>query len=66
MIKRTLAAALAAILVANALAMLLAAPWWYGAVPGVIATGPFNAHFIADIGQVFFHAEIGTTQCRCR
>jgi hypothetical protein len=33
--------------------MLLAGPWWYGAVPGVIATGPYNAHFIKDIGAIY-------------
>ena len=44
---------LAAMLAANALAMLLAGPWWYGAVPGVTATGPYNAHFIKDIGAIY-------------
>jgi len=44
---------LAAVLGANALAMLIAGPWWYGAVPGVTATGPYNAHFIKDIGAIY-------------
>jgi len=44
---------LAAVLGANALAMLFAAPWWYGAVPGVAASGPYNAHFIEDIGAIY-------------
>jgi len=44
---------LAIVLGANALAMLLAGPWWYGAVPGVTATGPYNAHFIKDIGAIY-------------
>ena len=44
---------LAALLGANALAMLFGGPWWYGAVPGVTATGPYNAHFIKDIGAIY-------------
>jgi len=26
---------------------------WYDAIPGVTATGPFNHHFILDIGMAF-------------
>ncbi len=26
---------------------------WYFAVPGVTTTGPFNQHFIRDIGLIF-------------
>ena len=50
---RIVAAALAAILAANGLAMLFAGLWWYGAVPGVIATGPYNPHFVRDIGAAY-------------
>jgi hypothetical protein len=38
---------------ANGLFMLLAPSAWYFAVPGVTTTGPFNQHFIRDIGFVF-------------
>jgi hypothetical protein len=38
---------------ANAVAMLTAPAWWYGAVPGVTATGPYNPHFVHDIGAVY-------------
>ncbi len=48
-----LAATLALVLGANGLAMLVAGPWWYGAVPGVPLTGPFNAHFVKDIGAAY-------------
>jgi hypothetical protein len=48
-----LSGVLAVVLGANALAMLFAGPWWYGVVPGVTATGPYNAHFIKDIGAVY-------------
>lgn len=37
----------------NGLAMLYAPADWYFAVPGVTTTGPFNQHFIRDIGLVF-------------
>jgi hypothetical protein len=52
-VKTILAAFLALILGVNAVAMLFAARWWYGAVPGVTATGPFNPHFIKDIGAAY-------------
>jgi hypothetical protein len=38
---------------ANGLFMLLAPEAWYWAVPGVTTTGPFNQHFIRDIGLIF-------------
>ncbi len=50
---RILAAALAVILAANGAAMLAAGRWWYGAVPGVTETGPFNPHFVKDIGAAY-------------
>lgn len=43
---------------ANGTFMLLAPGEWYVAVPGVTTTGPFNQHFIRDIGLVFLF--IGT------
>src|SRR3569833_355500 len=33
--------------------MLFAGLWWYGVVPGVTATGPFNPHFVRDIGSAY-------------
>ena len=44
---------------ANGLHMVLAPLAWYGAVPGVAQTGPFNAHFIADIGMAFIASAAG-------
>lgn len=38
---------------ANGLFMLYAPERWYFAVPGVTTTGPFNQHFIRDIGLIF-------------
>ncbi|MDP3855582.1 hypothetical protein [Phenylobacterium sp.] len=57
--SRILAAALAAMLAANALAMLFASFWWYGAVPGVTATGAYNPHFVRDIGAAYLVAAGG-------
>jgi hypothetical protein len=39
--------------VANGIFMLLSPADWYFAVPGVTTTGPFNQHFIRDIGLIF-------------
>jgi hypothetical protein len=50
---RTIAALLGVFLGANGVAMLAASVWWYGAVPGVPATGPYNPHFIHDIGMAY-------------
>ncbi|HWW56580.1 MAG TPA: hypothetical protein VN047_06780 [Sphingopyxis sp.] len=37
----------------NGLYMLYSPAGWYFAVPGVTTTGPFNQHFIRDIGLIF-------------
>jgi hypothetical protein len=47
------AATLAAALGVNGLVMLFAGRWWYAAVPGVIETGPYNSHFVMDIGASY-------------
>lgn len=39
--------------VANGVFMLVSPEGWYFAVPGVTTTGPFNQHFIRDIGLIF-------------
>lgn len=41
---------------ANGAAMLLAGPAWYAAVPGVTESGPFNPHFVKDIGAAYLTA----------
>lgn len=38
---------------ANGTFMLVSPGDWYFAVPGVTTTGPFNQHFIRDIGIVY-------------
>lgn len=39
--------------VANGTFMLIDPERWYLAVPGVTTTGPFNQHFVRDIGLIF-------------
>jgi hypothetical protein len=51
--RRVVASGLALFLGANGMAMLFAGLWWYAVVPGVTATGPYNPHFVRDIGAVY-------------
>jgi hypothetical protein len=39
--------------IANGIFMLASPANWYFAVPGVTTTGPFNQHFLRDIGLIF-------------
>lgn len=39
--------------IANGIFMLASPAAWYFAVPGVTTTGPFNQHFLRDIGIIF-------------
>ena len=48
-----IAIALGVAMIANGVFMLVAPADWYLAVPGVTATGPFNQHFLRDIGLIF-------------
>ncbi len=44
---------------ANGIYMLLAPAAWYASIPGVPATGPFNQHFVRDIGAAYMVAGAG-------
>lgn len=50
------------VLGANGLFMLADPGAWYALVPGVPDTGPFNAHFVRDIGCVYL--VVGAAFCR--
>ena len=52
-LKRLVAALLAITMGGNGGVMLVAGRWWYGAVAGVPETGPFNPHFVKDIGAAY-------------
>jgi hypothetical protein len=54
-----LSAVFGAGLIANGLFMLVSPADWYFAVPGVTTTGPFNQHFVRDIGLVFVLVGVG-------
>lgn len=41
------------ILSANGIAMLAVPAIWYATVPGVADTGPFNPHFVRDVGSAY-------------
>jgi hypothetical protein len=45
--------------IANGIWMLADPMGWYAAVPGVTASGPFNHHFICDIGFAFIACGAG-------
>lgn len=48
-----LASLLGAGLAANGIYILASPAAWHFAVPGVTTTGPFNQHFLRDIGLIF-------------
>jgi|GEM_PF-264849 len=59
MIVRMLLLLLGIFHIVNGLFMLIAPAEWYATVPGVTLTGPFNPHFILDIGMAFVASGAG-------
>ena len=57
--QRWIAAILAVVNTANGLSMLFASSLWWANVPGVGETGPFNPHFVQDVGAAFLVAGLG-------
>jgi hypothetical protein len=55
-LKRVLAAILGATGALNGGFMLIDGARWYDTVPGLAHTGPFNPHFVADIGAAYLVA----------
>jgi hypothetical protein len=51
--RRAISILLALTMGGNGLVMLAAGRWWYDAVAGVPMTGPFNPHFVKDIGAAY-------------
>jgi hypothetical protein len=58
-LHRMLLAVLAVGLALNGLDMLAGPQAWYQAIPGVAETGPFNAHFVRDVGCAYLAAALG-------
>ena len=57
--QRWIAAILGTVNTANGLVMLFASSNWWASVPGVPDTGPFNLHFVQDVGAAFLMAGLG-------
>jgi hypothetical protein len=49
----TLGYLLAGFYILNAGPMVASPAWWFGTTPGVSGTGPFNPHFVIDVGIAF-------------
>jgi hypothetical protein len=43
----------------NGTVMMLAPTLWFGAISGVSETGPFNAHFVRDVGAAYVASGVG-------
>jgi len=59
MFWRVLAALMAAFHGLNGLKMIFDPAGWYASVPGIAHTGPFNGHFVPDIGFIFVVSAAG-------
>lgn len=57
-LKRILAALLGAGGALNGALMLVDSARWYDSIPGVAHTGPYNPHFVADIGAAYLAASL--------
>jgi hypothetical protein len=57
--KQIVAGLLALMMGANGVVMLVAGAWWYTVVPGVPQTGPYNPHFVKDIGATYLIVALG-------
>jgi len=57
-LKRIVAGLLGAGGAANGVFMLAAPALWYDSVPGLPHTGPFNPHFVSDIGVAYLVASM--------
>lgn len=56
MFKTIVAGLMGGINTLSGLFMLVDGEGWYTSTPGVAATGPFNSHFVADVGMAFIAA----------
>ncbi len=54
--RRLFAVIIALLTGANGVAMLVDPDGWFTRVPGVVASGPFNSHFVMDVGIAFIVA----------
>ncbi len=66
MLFRFLSAGLGLFQSGSGLVMILAPRRWFMTAPGVPATGPFNAHFVIDVGLGFLAAGLAFLVCAWR
>ena len=66
MLFRILSAGLGLFQAANGLAMILAPRRWFMAAAGVASTGPYNPHFVIDVGLGFLAAGLSFLACAWR
>jgi len=66
MLLRWMCGALGLFHTANGLAMIIAPRRWFLTAPGAAATGPFNAHFVIDVGLGFLAAGLAFLACAWR
>ena len=57
--RRWVLGLLGAISAANGVFMFVAGQRWFETTPGVVFTGPYNAHFVQDVGAAFVAAGLG-------
>jgi len=57
--QRALLGITAVLLAGNGAHMLFAPAHWYASIDSVAHTGPFNAHFVRDIGCAYLAAAVG-------
>lgn len=57
-IRRILAAMIGVTSALNGAFMLIDGARWYDSVPGLPHTGPYNPHFVADIGAAYLVASL--------
>ena len=56
MTRRAVAGVLALFTLFNGVSMLVDPGGWFERIPGVVETGPFNPHFVRDVGFGFLAA----------
>jgi hypothetical protein len=66
MFKKVAAGFLGALNILIGLTMLIAGERWFMTTSGVAATGPYNAHFVADVGTAFLAAGLALFARSCR
>lgn len=53
MARRIVSGVVGAFSALNGVVMLAAGERWFASTPGVAATGPYNPHFVADVGAAY-------------